>query len=72
MPQKPSSLPYQVKLCQTKVTKFLKSDRNFGQQSFTQQDNHNLSKCLVSPLGSLVLQLKVLLLLLDKIFLQQK
>ena len=66
-----NNIPYQVKLCRAQVTNFLIRDKNFvqqivlldenfAQQSFAQQNNHNLSKWLVSLLNTLVLQLKTL------------
>ena len=44
------NVPYWAKLCRAKVMSFLKSDENSARQSFAHQDNHTLSKWLVSPL----------------------
>ena len=65
-------LPYGTQVYRAKVTIFLKGDEYFARQNFTQQDNYYLSKCLVTLLGSLALQLKTLLLLLGEIFRRAK
>ena len=54
------------------MTNFSRGDENFVRQSLNWQDNHNLSKRLVTLWGSLVLQLKTLLLLLGKTFRRAK
>ena len=61
-------IPNRATVCRAQLTHFFKSDENFALQSFAQQDNHNFSKWLFTLLGSLVLQLKTLLLVLGKIF----
>ena len=50
----------------------ISADKNFARQSFAQQDNQNLSKGLVSLVGSLVLHLKTLLLFLGETFRRAK
>ena len=66
------NIPCRTKHYRAKVTNFLKSDKNFAwwiishdekyaRINFTLWDNHNLSKWLVSFLGSLVLLLEALL-----------
>ena len=55
----------------SKVTK-ISPDENFSRQSFAKQDKRNLSKWLVTLLGSLSLQLKTLLLLLGEILSRAK
>ena len=52
------NIHYRAKLSRAKMMNFLKSDENFAQQSFAQQDNHNLSELLVVLFGSPVLTLK--------------
>ena len=61
-------IPYRAKLSRTKLTNLFKTDEYFARQSLVQTDNQNLFKLLVSLLGSLVLQLKTLLLLLGEVF----